>query len=96
MDNNLEQYHRKAEILKALGHPVRLCIVTGLIDTNGCNVTHIQDCIGLPQSTISQHIQKLKSAGIIEGKRSGTEITYVVSDDMTKEIIKFITIREEK
>ena len=96
MDKNLEQYHRKAEILKALGHPVRLCIVTGLIETSGCNVTHIQDCIGLPQSTISQHIQKLKSAGIIEGKRSGTEITYVVNDDMTKEIIKFITIREEK
>ena len=96
MDKNLEQYHRKAEILKALGHPVRLCIVTGLIDTKGCNVTHIQDCIGLPQSTISQHIQKLKSAGIIEGKRSGTEITYVVSDNLTKEIIKFITIREEK
>ncbi|MGB4588870.1 MAG: metalloregulator ArsR/SmtB family transcription factor [Clostridiaceae bacterium] len=95
MDKNLEQYQRKAEILKALGHPVRLCIVTGLIDTHGCNVTHIQDCIGLPQSTISQHIQKLKSAGIIEGKRTGTEITYVVSDDLTKQIIKLITIGEE-
>jgi ArsR family transcriptional regulator len=34
----------------------------------------------LPQSTISQHIAKLKAAGIIKGERCGTEITYKLVD----------------
>lgn len=66
----------KAELLKALAHPVRLCIVRNLIETGGCNVTKIQLCLALPQSTISQHLSKLKAYGVVEGKRSGTEITY--------------------
>lgn len=71
-------YTNKAEILKALGHPARLCIVRGLIQNKGCNVSYMQNCMGLPQSTISQHISKLKAAGIIEGTRNGLEIKYAV------------------
>jgi DNA-binding transcriptional ArsR family regulator len=62
-------YEQKAEKIKALAHPHRLCIVKGLID-NKCNVTKIQECLKLPQSTVSQHLAKLKAAGIIEGKRN--------------------------
>lgn len=52
---NVTKYEGMAELLKALAHPVRLCIVKGLMDKK-CNVTHMQDCLELPQSTISQHI----------------------------------------
>lgn len=85
--NNPEIYNRYAEILKALGHPVRLCIVRGLIESNGCNVTKMQDCLNMPQSTISQHLAKLKAAGIIEGDRKGLEITYRVIDNKVKDLI---------
>lgn len=85
--NELGVYNDKAEKLKALAHPHRLCIVKGLMD-GGCNVTRIQECLGLPQSTVSQHIAKLKSAGIIEGKRSGLEICYSVVDKDAINIVK--------
>ena len=47
----------------------------GLID-NQCNVTKIQECLAIPQSTVSQHLVKLKAAGIIEGKKiAGSQVT---------------------
>lgn len=77
--------HEKAEILKALSHPVRLCIVRNLMESGGCNVTHMQNCLSMAQSTISQHLTKLKSSGIVEGSRAGTEIVYrVINPDAVK------------
>lgn len=84
---DIEKYEEKAEKLKALAHPHRLCIVKGLIDSS-CNVTKIQECMDIPQSTISQHLAKLKSAGIINGKRKGLEICYSVVDSEIAGIIK--------
>lgn len=86
MASRLADYERKAEILKTLGHPVRLCIVNGLI-ARECNVTGIQDCLKLPQSTVSQHLGILKSRGIIKGKRKGLEVTYFVID---KDVIRLV------
>ncbi len=84
----------KAELLKALAHPVRLCIVLNLIEAGGCNVSKMQGCLAMPQSTISQHLSKLKAYGIVEGKRSGTEITYyTVNPDAIKVIKTLLPIK---
>ena len=83
---NVTKYEDLAEILKALAHPVRLCILKGLMDKK-CNVTHMQDCLELPQSTVSQHIGILRSKGIIKGERNGLEITYSVVNEDVKKII---------
>lgn len=88
MKGDFNKFEDVAEKIKVLAHPHRLCIVKGLID-NTCNVSKIQECIDLPQSTVSQHLSKLRTAGIIEGKRNGTEISYKVSD---KKIIEFIRL----
>ncbi|MDD2400666.1 MAG: metalloregulator ArsR/SmtB family transcription factor [Clostridia bacterium] len=80
----------KAEILKAMAHPVRLCIVRNLIEIGGCNVSSMQSCLLQPQSTISQHLSKLKAAGIISGKRKGTEITYTVINDEAKNLANLL------
>lgn len=85
MKNNYD-FNEKAEKLKAIAHPHRLCIVRGLIK-NSCNVTKIQECMNLPQSTISQHLAKLRAAGIIEGERNGLEICYKVVDQEIKDIV---------
>lgn len=85
--NTLEE---KAEILKALAHPARLCIVKGLLDRGKSNVTYMQQCMDLPQSTISQHIARLKSSGIIHGTRKGLEIQYVVVNQMAVNIVNAI------
>jgi ArsR family transcriptional regulator len=96
MDNNLDQLERPAEIMRVLGHPVRLCIARGLIREDGCNVSFMQECLDIPQSTISQHIRSLKAAGIIEGERKGTEITYRVVSETARDIIKILDLEEKK
>jgi len=75
-----------AEILKVLGHPVRLKIVAGLC-TKECNVKHIWECLGLPQATVSQHLALLKNKGIIEGKREGVEVHYSVIHPLARKIV---------
>lgn len=84
---DVKKYEKMAEKLKALAHPHRLCIVKGLME-NECNVSKIQECLEVPQSTVSQHLAKLKSAGIISGKRNGLEINYSVIDADVIKIIK--------
>ncbi|EJP6472502.1 ArsR/SmtB family transcription factor [Clostridium sp. FAM 1755] len=90
MDNNYTKYNDMAELLKVLSHPVRICIVKGLLEKGECNVSHMQDCLGMPQSTISQHLQKLKSAGIIEGDRNGLQINYHVCNKKVEELIRIL------
>lgn len=88
MDNS-ERYEILAQKLKTIAHPHRLFIVKGLMEYE-CNVSYIQQCLGLPQSTVSQHLAKLKSAGIIEGRRNGLEVCYKVVDDDVKNIINIL------
>jgi len=79
----------EAEILKVLGHPIRLKIVAGLC-TKECNVKHIWECLGLPQATVSQHLALLKNKGVIEGKREGVEVHYSVVHPLAKKIINIL------
>ena len=92
MDSNYKQYEEVAEFLKVLAHPVRICIVKNLLEKGCCNVTNMNSCLGMPQSTISQHLQKLKSIGIIKGERNGLEIVYEVVDKRVEGIIKSLII----
>lgn len=97
MENLHEQMillHEKAEILKALAHPIRLCIVKELVESEICNVTKMQYCLEIPQSTISQHLAKLKSSGIIKGEREGVKINYSLASEDAKKII--LTLFEKK
>lgn len=88
MDGNFKKYEQDAELLKVLAHPVRLCIVNGLLNKGKCNVSKMQECLQIPQSTVSQHLQKLKAAGIIAGQRNGLEVSYIVSNERVKEVVK--------
>ncbi len=80
----------KANILKALAHPQRLCIVKTLCEKEHITVTNMQDCLGEAQSTVSQHLAKLKAARIIIGKREGTNIFYSIYDEEMKKKLQVI------
>lgn len=84
--NKDQDYQRQAEILKVMGHPIRLKIVAGLM-SQSCNVKKIWECLALPQATVSQHLAQLKNKGIIEGRRDGVEVFYHVVSDEAKEIV---------
>ena len=84
--DKMQDYDREAEILKVLGHPIRLKIVAGLA-TQSCNVKKIWECLGLPQATVSQHLALLKNKGIIEGHREGVEVFYFVTSDIARRVV---------
>ena len=54
-----EAMRKKAELLKAIAHPVRLCLTRKLYENGKCNVTYFTDCLETSQSNISQHLEKL-------------------------------------
>jgi DNA-binding transcriptional ArsR family regulator len=82
-----EHHKQNADILKALGHPIRYCIVEGLCREGERNVATMVDCTNVPQPTVSQHLNILKAAGVIEGKRVGNSILYSACCDEVKKII---------
>ena len=82
-----KEFSREAEIFKALGHPIRLKIVYGLLKVGGCNVKNMQECLGLHQATVSQHLIHLKTRGIIQSSRQGLEMVYTVTDRWAKCIV---------
>ena len=88
MENDVTELAQTAELLKVIAHPVRLCIIRGLWLHGGCNVSHMQDCLAAPQSTISQHLAKLRTAGIIEGTRNGLEIRYTLANEQVEKLLQ--------
>ena len=84
--NSTIDFQRESEILKALAHPVRLRMVLGLCD-HECNVNKMVDKLGLPQSTVSQHLAILRARGIIAVQKEGVRSCYRVVDERVKEML---------
>lgn len=89
MKNDLEN---TVNIFKALACETRLKIVMGLLEKKECNVNLMAEKLGLAQPNVSQHLAILKSAGIIEGYRKGTQICYKVVDSQTENIIRALNV----
>ena len=81
-----------AEILKVLGHPIRLRIVESLLDDEKC-VGTIWANLDLPQSTVSQHLALLRSKGIVQHERRGSKVNYFLKDRRIAEIMKVMKTR---
>ena len=80
----------QADKLKSISHPIRLSIVKGLLKDGYCNVNGIKEKLDLPQSTVSQHLQVLRNAGIVKGDKDGTIVNYRIIDDKMKELVKVL------
>jgi len=85
----MEKY---AEIFKALAHPIRLKIVCGLAKKEECNVSVMVEKLGVPQPTVSQHLNILKNAGIITGFKKGTQVCYQVTNEDAKKIVEVLKV----
>lgn len=83
----LEKCKKFSELFRPLGHPVRLAIVKGLTE-NECNVSRMVDCLGIRQSTVSQHLAVLRAASIIQGRRQQSEVCYKVISEDAKKLVK--------
>jgi transcriptional regulator, ArsR family len=74
-----------AEIAKVLAHPARVAILQYISKQDSCICGDIVDEIGLAQPTISQHLQVIRQAGLINGSFEGKSICYCLNVDRFKE-----------
>ncbi|MBG9837310.1 MULTISPECIES: ArsR/SmtB family transcription factor [Bacillus cereus group] len=87
MKEQKEMFEEISEVLKVLAHPVRLSLVKIMLAKGPTNVTTMYGDLQMPQSTISQHLSKLKAAKMVTATRKGLEIYYEVTDNRTKSIL---------
>ena len=71
-----------AKIAKAMSHPARVAILQYLAAQKSCISGDITTEIPLSRTTVSQHLQALKAAGLIHGEVSGLNVCYCLNDDM--------------
>ncbi|KOS30475.1 ArsR family transcriptional regulator [Bacillus anthracis] len=76
------------EILKIMAHPMRLQLVMELKQRETCNVTQLTEILNIPQSTVSQHLSKIKQNKVVRAERRGLEMYYQIHNDKVSEVGK--------
>ena len=74
-----ENIERFALMSKALGHPIRLQILSFLASMDTCMVGNIVNVLPVTQSTTSGHLKILKEAGWIHGTIEGSATCYCLN-----------------
>jgi ArsR family transcriptional regulator len=69
------RFEARARIVKAMAHPTRLFIVEELAKSERC-VLDLTGMIGADVSTVSKHLAVLKTEGIVEDEKRGTQVFY--------------------
>lgn len=97
----LEEAKARAEILKALGHPARVLIVSELSHGDRCGC-ELMPLLGVNQSVVSRHLSTLKNAGIISERKEGVKVIYHLACpcilralDCTVEVLKDVNGRRQ-
>lgn len=85
-----EEIREKAALLKVLANPARLCIIRELLIRGSSNVSGMQNCLNMSQSTVSQHLGRLRDRGIIYGERRGTEVYYSLISKEAEALLKVL------
>lgn len=85
-----ERLEEWAEFLKALAHPIRLKIISVLIEGRQC-VKNLSDLLHTSQPNVSQHLSVLRNKGIVGCKRDGSIVCYYIKDQRVIEIYKILS-----
>lgn len=87
-----EDAARYAEMFGALGAAPRLRIMQLLLTAHptGLTVSDIQEELGIPGSTLSHHLEKLKKEDLVEVRREGTFLWYRADTMSLQQIIRFL------
>jgi ArsR family transcriptional regulator, arsenate/arsenite/antimonite-responsive transcriptional repressor len=64
---------------KAVGHPVRVRILRMLARKEARMCSHIVDELPLAQSTVSEHLRILRSAGLVQANEKGARVSYCIA-----------------
>lgn len=85
--DNRTDYTGQAAMMKALSNPIRLQIVHQLLRSGCHNVTCMEHGTGMSQSCVSQHLQKLRAAGLVTARRSGNQVYYRAASEEVARLI---------
>ncbi|MBM0224202.1 transcriptional regulator [Micromonospora sicca] len=76
---NDEQVHLAAEGFRLLADPTRIKILWALLQGES-SVACLADLVGAAPTAVSQHLAKLRLAGLVRGRREGTFVYYSAAD----------------
>jgi ArsR family transcriptional regulator len=83
---------RSADRFSALGAEPRLQILRLLLSAHpaGMVAGEVQEELGIPASTLSHHLEKLKQVGLVTVRRAGTFLWYAADTDALGEVLSFL------
>jgi DNA-binding transcriptional ArsR family regulator len=76
----------KAELFKALSHPIRIRILE-LLRTGEMTVSELQMRLEIEASSVSQQLGVLRSRQLVVGRKEGTSVYYRVTDPQVFELL---------
>jgi DNA-binding transcriptional ArsR family regulator len=76
----------KAELFKALGHPVRIRILE-LLRSGERTVSDLQGLLELESSTVSQQLAIMRARDLVVGRKQGTSVYYSVVDPLIFDLL---------
>ena len=87
-----EQLVRFADMLAAMGTEPRLRIVRLLLSAHpdGMVVGEIQTELGIPPSTLSHHLEKLKNEDLVKVQRESTFLRYSANAEALQDLLTFL------
>ena len=87
-----ERVAKYADMFSAMGTEPRLRIMQLLLSAHpeGLVVGDIQDELEIPNSTLSHHLDKLKTEGLVEVQRQGTFLRYTANTIGLQELLQFL------
>jgi ArsR family transcriptional regulator len=83
---------RCADRFSAIGAEPRLQIVRLLLSAHptGMVAGEIQEELGIPASTLSHHLEKLRQVGLVDVRRAGTFLWYTANTEALREVLGFL------
>jgi DNA-binding transcriptional ArsR family regulator len=84
-----EDQKKFARYAKAMGHPIRMYILTTLSNQNCCYSGDLSEVLPIAKSTLSQHLKELKEAGLIQGEIEAPRIKYCLNRESWEEARNF-------
>jgi DNA-binding transcriptional ArsR family regulator len=87
-----ERVAKYADMFSAMGTEPRLRIMQLLLTAHpeGLVVGDIQGELEIPNSTLSHHLDKLKTEGLVEVQREGTFLRYIANTGALQELLQFL------
>jgi ArsR family transcriptional regulator len=79
-------YVVKAQLFRALGHPLRIRILEVLSDGER-TVGDLQAELELDSSGTSQHLAALRRQGVLDSRRVGTSVYYRIRDPRVSQLL---------